>query len=116
MILFHVTKQKNLTSILSDGLLIAKSGVGGITLKKIWNPPRIFLTDNPEVPIKQLDYLIYKEDWIILEIDCSTIRIEPHMSSFAKEKEKNNIIPNEFVVYNDISPNFIKKVQIIPKP
>jgi len=103
MILYHLTRRANITSILLHGLLLERCGQGGIGIKREWNPSRIFLTDDLIVPIRQLGSACYVGMWVGLEVDCEGLEVHPHMTT-----DHNIIIPHEFVVYTDISACKIK--------
>lgn len=97
---FHLTRSKNIGSITTNGLLLSYCNKNGIGINSNWNPPRIFLTDNLEVPIRQLDKSYLKEDWDILEVSLpDSIKVQPHMTTCY---EYNIPIPHEYVVYENI--------------
>jgi ribosomal protein L21E len=113
MKLFHITKKKNLKSILKLGLLPEYTqGIrGDLTwaLKKPTN--QIWLTDDIAVPIKQAGDTFNETDWVVLEIDTEMLNVMPHRRMCW---ESNKVVdsPNEFVALDVIPKEKIKVVEL----
>ncbi len=113
MKLFHITKKKNLKSILELGLV--PEYTQGIRTNLSWQykkpPKRIWLTDYITVPIKQAGDTFNGTDWVVLEIDTEMLNIMPHRR-VSWEQSKVVDSPNEFVTCDIIPKEKIKVVDL----
>jgi hypothetical protein len=107
MKLFHITKKKNLQSILDIGLLPEYTQ----GLRRSWStkrlPKRVWLTDSIAIPIKQAGDTFVESEWCVLEIDAKYLNIMPHRTT-CYEEGKNIDIPNEFVTFDAVPKENIK--------
>lgn len=76
MILYHITKRKYLTSILTEGLLPSKKP--GIAVRLKWD--KVFLTNDIKYILECQcgDEWLKHNDCVVLHIDTSELDIEPH--------------------------------------
>lgn len=113
MKLFHITKEKYLPEILTNGLII-NSGKCGFCKKEVhksykekYGMQPIFLTNDIGYIIKTMltDNWIVKNKIIILEVFNIKLSDENSSSGWVDE---NTMQPKEFRYYNNILPNNIK--------
>jgi hypothetical protein len=113
MKLFHITKKKNLKSILKLGLV--PEYTQGIRTNSSWEyrkpPKRIWLTDDITLPIKQAGDTFNETDWVVLEIDTEMLNVMPHRR-MCWESIKVVDLPNEFVTCDIIPKEKIKVVEL----
>ena len=108
MILYHLTKREYLPSIREKGLIpFYKRGISTNTPKAYKSQPRIWLTDNPNIPKTQLGTLWNDSDWVLLKVDTKHLSVESHMTICYTE---NNPIAGEFVVFDTIPASCISEV------
>lgn len=109
MKLYHLTKRANLSNIMLVGLRLEYCGKKGLS-RLTRNPPRIFLTDNPNVPARQgMVSTENMSEWSLLAVDCEGLDVHHHLTSYDDSPKP---IPNEFVVYSDIEPDRLQILDI----
>jgi RNA:NAD 2'-phosphotransferase (TPT1/KptA family) len=107
MILYHLTKREYLPSIFIKGLIpFYKKGISTST-QRYKSQPRVWLTDNPNIPKTQLGTLWNDSDWVLLKVDTKHLSVASHMTTCYTE---NKPIAGEFVVFDTIPASYISEV------
>jgi len=113
MKLYHVTKREYLSSILEKGLIPYHSkGILCNIPESYMQQPRVWLTDNIDIPKVQLGILWDEKSWVALEVDTSDLDVFPHMTTCYTEG-LNKHISGEHVVFGIIPPTKISQVDFM---
>ena len=109
--LYHITKKRNLSKILTEGLK-TKSRIKGMSGRKRWEC--IFLTDNIEHVVNLAGIIWMKRnDASILEIDCNGLNIIPHTVHSPYNYYEPILINHEYITKDTILPYRIKVMNIM---
>ena len=107
MKLYHVTKREYLSNILEKGLIPYHSkGILCNIPESYKQQPRVWLTDNIDIPKVQLGNLWDDKSWIIMEVDTTDLDVVPHMTTCYPEG-LNKHISGEYVIDDVIPPTRI---------
>jgi hypothetical protein len=118
MELYHITKEKHLASILSNGLKINSNKTGFCKrdahkrYKSIYGMQPIFLTNDIEFISKKMltNCWVNKNKAVVLKV---TIELdETNSSEMTFKNSLNEIEPKEFRYYSNIDPKNIEVVKV----
>jgi len=113
MKLYHVTKREHLSSILKKGLIpYHRKGITCNIPKSHIQQPRVWLTDNIDIPKVQLGNLWDEKSWVVLEVNTSDLDVFPHMTTCYPDG-LNKPISGEYVVFGIIPPTKISQVDFM---